>query len=71
MNNEQQGNESNAHVVILDQDGATVFNGRRTVRNVLNNGFVKSGKAIVNGVEYIVAHRDWKWTGTTYISGLK
>jgi hypothetical protein len=64
MDNQHQGNESNAHVVILDSDGATIFNGRRTVRNITNDGIVKSGVVSVKGRRYEVTHNDWKWTGT-------
>jgi hypothetical protein len=64
MENQKQGNESNAHVIILDMDGKTIFNGRRTVRHIVNDGQVKYGTAIFQGRPYNVVHRNWKWTGT-------
>jgi hypothetical protein len=64
MENQHQGNESNSHVIILDIDGSTIFNGRRTVRNVTNDGIVKSGVVSVKGRQFKVIHNNWKWTGT-------
>ena len=63
MENQTQGNESKAHILILDQDGATVFAGRRTVRSITNDGITQNGKVQVRGAEYIVYCQGWKWTG--------
>ncbi len=60
-------NESNAHVVISDEDGKTIFNGRRTVRKIDTDGYTKRGVAIVNQKEYdVVLATNWKWTGPAY-----
>lgn len=70
MDNQQQDDESNAKIIILDSDGATIFKGRRTVRNVTNDGVVKSGCVIVKRQKYDVVHKNEEWTGPMYTLGL-
>jgi len=63
METQKQGNESNAHIVIRDNDGTTVFNGHRTVRNIENDGISKTGEATISGKTYQLSADGWKWIG--------
>ena len=59
-------NQNNQSVKIIDTDGGTTFNGRRTVRNISDDGEVATGQVIVQGQSYKVARSGWKWTGQTF-----
>lgn len=72
MENVEQKNESNGHVIIRGIDGETIFNVRRMIRDITNDGMTKSGTAIVNEKSYNVFwdSGEYKWIGPMYAQGL-
>jgi len=66
MQNASQGNEAKAHVVIIDGDGETVHNVKRTVFNIENDGEIKTGQATIKGKTFNLVAERWKWIGNAY-----
>lgn len=65
MLNESQGNESQAHVIIRNNDGDTIHNVKRTVRNIKNDGISKTGQATIKGKTFNLIADGWDWIGQT------
>ncbi len=60
-----QGNESKAHVTIRDDNGNVVHNVRRTVRNIKNNGYNRTGQVRIKDRTYNVIATEWNWAGSS------
>lgn len=67
----KQGDESDVKVVILDDDGHTVHNVKRTVRNVVNHGWYKTGEAKIDGKIFNLTYNNNRWFGNAYDYKLK